>query len=361
MPITLKNVDFDFSFSRFSIRRKILKNINLNVPHGVVIALVGATGSGKSTLISLFNGLLLPEAGRVRVNNYSFYKGISSQRIKHIIKAVRREVNISFQFPEYQLFEDTVEKEIIFGPKNLAKKKYNSFFNLIRKLKVSSWKKTKYFYWYFFKLKKMKAKSWKNFRGDKRSFLLMYEKWNTYQETYKHFFAEIAKKTISLVGLEEKYLRLSPFGLSGGEKRRVALAATIAIGGQFLVLDEPTAGLDPQSENNLINLLLNLNQEERKTIVVITHNMDHVLAVADRIVVLNKGQIIRQGDPFTIFQDNNLLEFIGLESPKVIHFLQELKKNGCSVDDIKAYNLEQLIDQLAHKVKKKHLKKNAEL
>jgi|ERR1044071_8882978 energy-coupling factor transport system ATP-binding protein len=137
MPITLKNVDFDFSFSRFSLRRKILKDINLNIPHGVVIALIGATGSGKSTLISLFNGLLLPASGKVMVNHYSFYKEISSQRLKQIIKAVRREVNISFQFPEYQLFEDTVEKDIIFGPKNLIKKKYGSFLTLIQKTKVS--------------------------------------------------------------------------------------------------------------------------------------------------------------------------------------------------------------------------------
>ena len=179
------------------------------------------------------------------------------------IKKLRKEIGLVFQFPEYQLFKDSVQKDIMFGPMVLGDTKQN---------------------------------------------------------------AEIkAKKYLNLLGLSDEYLYHSPFELSGGQKRRVAIAGILAIEPNILVFDEPTAGLDPQGEKEILNIILNA-KKENKTIIVISHNMDHALEIADEVIVMNDGEIIANGDPFDIFMNKELIEYTKLTTPKIIDFINSLIK-----------------------------------
>ncbi|AZR74748.1 energy-coupling factor transporter ATPase [Anoxybacter fermentans] len=241
-----------------------LKNINLSIKKGEFIGLVGHTGSGKSTLVQTLNGLIRPSKGKVWVDNEDITKsGVN-------LKTVRQKIGLVFQYPEHQLFEETVEKDISFGPRNLG-------LNEDEILKRVQW-------------------------------------------------------AMRLVGLNyEEFRNRSPFQLSGGQKRKVAIAGVLAMKPQVLILDEPSAGLDPMGRNQLLQLLALLNKDYQMTIILVSHRMEEVAELANRLLVMNKGELVLDDTPRNIFQNVQLLEEIGLGIPQVTRLLWELKKRGCEV------------------------------
>jgi len=263
--IKLENVSFTYGINTpFEFRA--LNGTNLTIQKGKITAVIGMTGSGKSTLIQLTNGLITTETGRTIVGSYPILA--STKKIKEV-KDLRREVGLVFQFPEYQLFQDTIEKDIAFGPINLGADKEES-------------------------LKKV-------------------------------------PDLLKMVDLPTDYAKRSPFDLSGGQKRRVAIAGIIAMDGNTLVLDEPTGGLDPQGEEDFMRLFYNLNKEKKKRIVIVTHNMDHVLQIADEVIVMHKGRVIAKDSPFKIFSNKELLEKIEIEPPKLYKVAHGLKEKGIDI------------------------------
>ncbi len=255
-----------------------LKEINLDIPKGSFTAIIGHTGSGKSTLIQHINALLLPTQGKVQVNDFT----IEATNVPKGLKQLKKMAGLVFQFPEYQLFEDTIEKDIIFGPKN-------------------------------FGIDEQQAK-------------------------------EAARKVIKAVGLDESYLQKSPFDLSGGQKRRVAIAGILVMDPDVLVLDEPTAGLDPQGAKEMMDLFKTLNNQG-KTVVIVTHDMNHVLNYCDFAVVMNKGEIVKKGTVDEIFKDASYLENLSIDLPVITHFIYELNQQGFHIDpSIKG--IEQLVQAI---------------
>ena len=255
-----------------------LKEINLDIPKGSFTAIIGHTGSGKSTLIQHINALLLPTQGKVQINDFT----IEATNVPKGLKQLKKMAGLVFQFPEYQLFEDTIEKDIIFGPKN-------------------------------FGIDEQQAK-------------------------------EAARKVIKAVGLDESYLQKSPFDLSGGQKRRVAIAGILVMDPDVLVLDEPTAGLDPQGAKEMMDLFKTLNNQG-KTVVIVTHDMNHVLNYCDFAVVMNKGEIVKKGTVDEIFKDASYLENLSIDLPVITHFIYELNQQGFHIDpSIK--EIEQLVQAI---------------
>lgn len=243
-----------------------LANVNIEVNEGEFIAIIGHTGSGKSTLIQHINGLLKPTTGRIIING----KDITRPNVK--LTEIRKEVGLVFQYPEYQLFEETIEKDIEFGPKNLGLPD---------------------------------------------------------EEITKR-----VKKSMEMVGLDyEKYKNQSPFDLSGGQKRRVAIAGVIAMEPKVLILDEPTAGLDPKGRDDILNQIRILHSEYKMTIILVSHSMEDVGKIAQRIIVMNKGEVVLEGNPAKVFKEVGTLEKIGLAVPQVTYLMRELKNKGFDVSD----------------------------
>ena len=245
-----------------------LDNINLSIEEGEFVAIVGHTGSGKSTLVQHFNGLIKPHKkgknGKVEV-----YGRATTE--KKGLKQLRYDVGMVFQYPEYQLFEDTVAKDVAFGPKNM-------------------------------KLQKDEI--------DKR-----------------------VRKSLELVGLSyDDFAERSPFELSGGEKRRVAIAGVIAMEPKILVLDEPFAGLDPEGVREISQLILKLKREVCPTVITVTHDMDSATELADRIVALYNGKIVADGTPREVFGDRELIKEIGLDVPFVARVVDRLAEKGIVLD-----------------------------
>ncbi|ALD66817.1 cobalt ABC transporter ATP-binding subunit [Spiroplasma cantharicola] len=274
-----KNSPFEF---------RALNGTDLIIEEKKITAVIGMTGSGKSTLIQLTNGLLVTETGRTKIGDFQI--PASTKKIKQV-KELRREVGLVFQFPEYQLFQDTIEKDISFGPINLGANKKESF--------------------------------------------------------------EKVPDLLKMVDLPIDYAKRSPFDLSGGQKRRVAIAGIIAMDGNTLVLDEPTGGLDPQGEEDFMNLFNKLNKEKNKRIIIVTHNMDHVLQIADQVIVMHKGKVISKGTPFEIFSNNKLLEQIEIEPPKLYKLAHKLKKAGLDVTRTEFRSVEELAKAIKEAVKAK--------
>ncbi len=272
-----KNSPFEF---------RALNGTDLTIKEGKITAVIGMTGSGKSTLIQLTNGLLVTETGRTIIGNFQI--PASTKKIKQV-KELRREVGLVFQFPEYQLFQDTIEKDISFGPINLGANKKESF--------------------------------------------------------------EKVPELLRMVHLPEDYAKRSPFDLSGGQKRRVAIAGIIAMNGNTLVLDEPTGGLDPQGEEDFMNLFYKLNKENGKRIIIVTHNMDHVLQIADEVIVMHKGKVISKGTPFEIFSNSELLKKIEIEPPKLYKLAHKLKNAGLDVTNVEFRTVEELAKAIKSKRK----------
>ena len=277
MSITFKNVAHTYNEgSPFSYAA--LKNINLNIPEGKVTAVIGETGSGKTTLVQHLNALLLPSEGELEVLG----KNIVAKEKPKNLKALRKQVGLVFQFPEYQLFEETIEKDIIFGPMN-------------------------------FGVNEDEAKL-------------------------------IACKVLKTVGLDESYLDKSPFDLSGGQKRRVAIAGILAMDPDILILDEPTAGLDPQGTNEMMSLFKKIN-DSGKTIILVTHDMNHVLQYCDEVVVMNHGKVEKHDTVTNIFKDSGYLNNLGIDLPIITEFILKLNNRGFNIDS-SINNIEDLISAI---------------
>lgn len=283
MSIEIKDLEYTYNPGS-PFEHKALKGINLSIPEGKVTAIIGRTGSGKSTLVQHLNGLLKPTAGSIDIAGYHMD---ASTKLKDV-KNLRKKVGLVFQFPEYQLFEETIGKDIAFGPKNFGASEEEAM--------------------------------------------------------------EAARGIIGRVGLDESYLERSPFELSGGQKRRVAIAGILVLDPQVLVLDEPAAGLDPQGAKEMMDLFMRLNKEEGKTILLVSHDMEHVMQYADEVIVLEDGQVKQQSDAKTFFQHPEWMESIGINPPGIVQFKQKLKENGFQIDDA-CFDLPTLVKSVKEQVK----------
>lgn len=241
-----------------------LKDINLVIPDGQFIGLIGHTGSGKSTMVQHLNGLLTPTDGNI------YYNGADIHDSDFNKKELRSKVGLVFQYPEHQLFEIDVFTDVCFGPKNLG---------LSRK------------------------------------------------ETELRAYAALKQ-----VGLEDEYFYQSPFDLSGGQKRRVAIAGVLAMKPEVLILDEPTAGLDPKGRDEILDQVAKLREETGITVILVSHSMEDVAKYVDRIIVMNKGQILYDDEPKVVFRHYKELESVGLAAPSVTYIMQALKQKGLPVD-----------------------------
>lgn len=244
-----------------------LKGINLEIPEGKVTAIIGQTGSGKSTLVQHLNGLLIPTAGTLDICGYHIQPLLKIKDVKQL----RKEVGLVFQFPEYQLFEETIEKDIAFGPKNFG-----------------------------------------------------------VEETEA---SQLVRNILPVVGLDESYLDRSPFELSGGQKRRVAIAGILVLDPKVLVLDEPTAGLDPQGAKEMMTLFMRLNREQNKTVLLVTHDMEHVMKYCDHVIVLDHGTVKQTSDVKTFFEHPEWIVNIGINPPSIIRLKMRLKEAGFDIPD----------------------------
>ncbi|NLN80624.1 MAG: energy-coupling factor transporter ATPase [Erysipelotrichia bacterium] len=278
MSIKFSNVFYTYS-PKTPFAFEALNDVSLKIEKGSFTALIGKTGSGKSTLIQHLNGLLYPSSGEVEVEDFIISK--NKKRRTKKIKALRQLVGIVFQFPEYQLFEESVEKDVAFGPRNFGVKK---------------------------------------------------------EEALK-----IAHEALSYVGLDESFYTRSPFELSGGERRRVAIAGILALSPDILVLDEPTVGLDPRGAKEMMSLFKKLHQEG-KTIILVTHDMNLVFNYATNVILLDEGRLILQSTPLELFQDEEKLA--SLEVPLLYEFMHLLKLEGLELDYSKVNSLETLINEL---------------
>lgn len=258
-----------------------LKDIDLELLEGKITAIIGETGSGKSTLVQHLNGLLLPTDGIVNVSSYQ----LTNKNKPKDIKGLRKEVGLVFQFAEYQLFEETVLKDVAFGPLN-----FNVDADTANTLAVSA---------------------------------------------------------LTVCGIEKADFEKSPLEISGGQKRRVALAGILAMQPKVLVLDEPTAGLDPKGASDMMKLFRKLNQENHITIIIVTHNMEHVLDYCDDVVVLSKGEVLMHMDTKTFFENDEYILQADIQAPAIIRFKKMCKDNGL---DLPKHILS--IEQLVKEIKK---------
>ena len=265
MFIDLKNVSFTYNLN-MPFETEVLKSINLSINKGDFIGIIGHTGCGKTTLLQIFNGLLEPTEGKILVD------GIDINKEKDKLKEIRKKIGLTFQYPENQLFEETIFKEISFGPKNLG------------------------------------------IKDDE--------------------LEERVKKAMEMVEMDYSiYKERSPFSLSGGEMRRVAIASILSIDPEVIILDEPTASLDPLNRKNLLKLISELHLHYNKTIVLVSHNMEVIAELAQRIIVMDKGKIVLDNTPKKIFQNYvEELESIGLSLPQITYIMHKLKKIGKPVD-----------------------------
>lgn len=289
MQISLKNVSYTYNY-KTPYAREVLKDINLNVEEGSYTVIIGKTGSGKSTLIEHINGLLLPIHGEVLVNNVLITNPKSKKEKRELakkLKVLRQDVAVLFQFSEQQLFETSVLKDIIFAPLN---------YGISEERAISK-----------------------------------------------------AKELIKLVGLDESYLDKSPFELSGGEMRKVALCGVLALEPKVLILDEPTVALDYKSREEIMTMVKKLKDELNMTIVLISHNMNYVLEYADKVFVLKNGKINFEGTVEELFADETLLKENSLEQPELLKFYNKLQENNIKLD-IFPRKYEDLIDALKNKI-----------
>lgn len=284
MSIKIENLTHVY-MPKTPFEKKALDDINLVIEDGEFLALIGHTGSGKSTLIQHLNGLLEPSSGRILVDEVD----ITNKETK--LTDIRKKIGLVFQYPEYQLFEETIEKDIAFGPNNLG----------LSEEEVSN----------------------------------------------------RVKKSMEMVGLDyETYKEVSPFDLSGGQKRRVAIAGVIAMEPKVLILDEPTAGLDPKGRDDILEQIKILHEKYKMTIVLVSHSMEDVGKLAERIVVMNKGKIELLGKPADIFKEVETLESIGLAVPQVTYLMRALKARGFDVSD-EVFTVEQGSKELLRVLSKK--------
>jgi energy-coupling factor transport system ATP-binding protein len=283
MDISLQHIDYRYQ-ANTPFERLAIEDVSIDIPTGTYLAIIGHTGSGKSTVLQHLNALLQPTKGTVKIGEHE----IAAQQKNKNLKPVRQKVGIVFQFPEHQLFEETVEKDIIFGPLNFG---------------VS--------------------------------------------ETEAKKRARIALKQ---VGLGEEILDKSPFDLSGGQMRRVAIAGVLAMDPEVIVLDEPTAGLDPRGRKEVMDMFYTLHKERNLSTILVTHSMEDAANYADQIVIMQQGKVAKKGTPKEIFSSPEDLVQMGLDVPEVVRFqlkLEEkmdlqLDKIYLSIDELSSAVAEQL-------------------
>ena len=277
MGIKVENIFYTYQ-KKASNSTLALNDVSLTINDNDFVAIVGETGSGKSTLAQMFNALLVPDKGQVLVNEFVVnYKNRKSKKMRNL----RKQVGLVFQFPEYQLFEETVERDVAFGVKNFGVKAEEALV--------------------------------------------------------------AAHQALKQVGLDESYYKRAPFELSGGERRKVAIAGILAINPDIIIFDEPTVGFDPASAKELMSLIVSMHQLG-KTIIVITHDMDLVNEYAKKVFIMEKGKVVFEGTPselFVLAQNNDCLDI-----PKVIKLALALKEKGIDIDISKIHNIDDLANAI---------------
>lgn len=303
--MSIKIVDLTHIYDKKTPNETIaIDHVNLDIQSGEFIGLIGHTGSGKSTLIQQLNGLLKPSSGEIVISGYNITEGLDLPKTnkKRVKKAdviarkkrlieVRKRVGLVFQYPEYQLFEETVEKDISFGPLNLG--------------------------------------------------LSPIEVQNRVIEA------------MQTVGLDyELYKDRSPFELSGGQKRRVAIAGVLAMKPEVLILDEPTAGLDPKGRDEILGQIKRLHEKENITVIIVSHSMEDMAKIAERLIVMNKGIVVLDGVPKEVFKHIALLEEIGLAVPQISYLIRSLIEAGFDIDST-IITVDEAKNELIKLIKKK--------
>lgn len=278
MSIKLEHINYVYGEGT-AYEKHALKDINLEIPDGQFVGIIGHTGSGKSTLIQHLNGLIKATSGEIYYNGENIYADGYS------MKELRSHVGLVFQYPEYQLFESDVLSDVCFGPKNLGLPE-----------------------------EEVKARS---------------------------------LEALHQVGLKEKHYDKSPFDLSGGQKRRVAIAGILAMHPEVLILDEPTAGLDPKGRDDILDQIQKLHKERGITVILVSHSMEDVAKYVDRIIVMDHGCMKFDGEPKKIFEHYKELESIGLAAPQVTYVMQTLKEKGFDVD-VHAITIEEAKQSILH-------------
>jgi len=263
MSIKIEHLNYVYSAGT-AYEKHALKDINLEIPEGEFVGVIGHTGSGKSTLIQHLNGLIKATSGALYYNGENIYEEGYNMR------ELRNQVGLVFQYPEHQLFEVDVMTDVCFGPKN--------------------------------------------------------------QGLSKEECKERALEALKLTGLKEKYYSSSPFELSGGQKRRVAIAGVLAMKPKVLVLDEPTAGLDPKGRDDILDQIAYLHKETGMTVILVSHSMEDIARYADRIIVMNKGEVMYNDEPAKVFAHYKELEKVGLAAPQVTYIMHDLTEKGFSVN-----------------------------
>ena len=275
MILEMKNVSFIYS-KGMAYEVRALDNINLGIDEGQFIGVIGHTGSGKSTLIQHMNGLMRPTEGQVFFEGKDIWGSAeetdkkSGKKGKYDLKSLRTKVGLVFQYPENQLFETDVITDVSFGPKNQGLS--------AEEIRIR------------------------------------------------------AEEALRLTGVAEKFWKSSPFELSGGQKRRVAIAGVLAMNPKVLILDEPTAGLDPQGRDDILDQIKKLHDEKGITILLVSHSMEDVANYADRLIVVNDGKIAYDGTPKEVFSHYRELEEMGLAAPQTTYVMHELAERGMDVD-----------------------------
>ncbi len=284
MSIKVENLSYIYNHNT-PFEHQALKNVNVEIESNKIVAIVGATGSGKTTLVQHFNALLLPTVGKLTIS----CKEITSNVKPKGLKQLRKNVGLVFQFPEYQLFEETILKDVAFGPRNFGASEKEAL--------------------------------------------------------------KLAKKYLEIVNIDEEYFERSPLDLSGGQKRRVAIAGILALESETLVLDEPTAGLDPQGAYEMMQLFSRLNKEDGKTVIIVTHDMEHVLEYCEEVIVLDEGEVKGHFSVAEFFNQRDLLSNLAIEMPSLIQLREKLITAGFKGLETVLTN-EQLVDIVSKQVKK---------
>ncbi len=365
--VEIKNLSLIFEKNTIN-EIKAIDNFSSTYERGKIHYIIGDSGSGKSTLVLHLNGLLKSKMGDIRIDDFEI---LSKKRKIKNVKSLRRKISLVFQYPEYQLFKDTIHNDIIFGPKALGIPKImykKNNFNNIQEVVLKNIDKTLVTFFNFFNekidkdhfIKNFKILKWK-FKNDKVYLKIKIDNYlfsDNYfleEKTIDSIEREITKKYLNKMGMDDLFLERNPFGLSGGQKRRVAIAGILSIDPDILVFDEPTAGLDPSGENETMEIINDL-KNNGKTIFVITHYMDEVLLNGDTVTVMKNGQVLLQGDPYEIFMNPILYKKTKMEKPKVIQMIDDLiakNKKFNKLLDLKPRNDNELIEAINQLIKRK--------
>jgi len=282
MSIKIENLNYIY-MKRTPFEKKALDGVSFEIEEGEFVAIIGHTGSGKSTLIQHINGLLKPDSGKIIIDG----EDITAKKMN--LSHIRKKVGLVFQYAEYQLFEETIEKDIAFGPGNLG---------------------------------------------------LSDDDIN-----------DRVKKTMEIVGLDyETYKDKSPFEISGGQKRRAAIAGVVAMEPKVLILDEPTAGLDPKGRDDILYQIKELHRRLKITVILVSHSMEDVAKVADRIIVMDNGKNILDGKPSEVFREVETLEKVGLAVPQVTYLVKRLNEAGFSIDQ-NVFTIEQAKQEILKNIR----------